>query len=176
MTRYSLIPHPDHPPLAVRGATVDLRVTDPLGVLLSYTIEGQEAVVWPDRASPVRTDELWRTTCFELFLMFDDEEHYVEFNLSPSGAWAAYAFDGYRDAMSDLPRDLVPRVERTATGVEAACDLSGLPHGELLMSLTAVIEETGGRRSFWALEHPPGAPDFHHRDCFAARLPAPARP
>ena len=174
MTRYSLISHPGHPPLAVRGVTVDLRMTDGDDVLLTYVVDGIEGMVWPERASPVRTDELWRATCFELFLMFDDEEHYVEFNFSPSGAWAAYAFEGFRDGMADLPRDIVPRIARTRDGVGVDCDLGGLPHGELLMSLTAVIEEEGGRRSFWALQHAPGAPDFHHRDCFAARLPSPA--
>jgi hypothetical protein len=35
-----------------------------------------------------------------------------------------------------------------------------------------VIEETNGRKSYWALAHPPGKPDFHHSDCFALGLPA----
>ena len=52
---------------------------------------------------PARTDELWRSTCFELFLRFDDDERYVEFNFSPSTRWAAYAFDGYREGMAELP-------------------------------------------------------------------------
>ena len=41
--------------------------------------------------------------------------------------------------------------------------------GEL--GISAVIEEQDGRLSYWALAHPPGKPDFHHRDCFALRLP-----
>lgn len=175
MSRYSLKPHPEHPPLAVRGVAVEMHMADG-GVRLRYVVDGPNAVVWPESSGPVRMDGLWKATCFELFLMFDDEEHYIEFNFSPSGAWAAYAFDGYRDGMADLPRDIVPHINRVADSVEVDCDLGGLPHGELLMSLTAVIEEEGGRRSFWALAHPPGAPDFHHRDCFGARLPAPATP
>ena len=43
------------------------------------------------------------------------------------------------------------------------------------LGLSAVIEERSGRLSYWALAHPPGAPDFHHRDCFALELAA-ARP
>ena len=35
------------------------------------------------------------------------------------------------------------------------------------LGLAAVIEETSGRKSYWALAHPPGKPDFHHSDCFA---------
>jgi len=38
--------------------------------------------------------------------------------------------------------------------------------------ISAVIEESDGTRSYWALKHPPGAPDFHHPDCFALELPA----
>lgn len=40
------------------------------------------------------------------------------------------------------------------------------------VGLSAVIEERNGRLSYWALKHPPGKPDFHHRDCFALELPA----
>ena len=35
------------------------------------------------------------------------------------------------------------------------------------LGLSAVIEDTSGRKSYWALAHPPGKPDFHHADCFA---------
>jgi hypothetical protein len=34
------------------------------------------------------------------------------------------------------------------------------------LGLSAVIEETSGHKSYWALAHPPGRPDFHHSDCF----------
>ena len=40
------------------------------------------------------------------------------------------------------------------------------------LGLSAVIEERNGNKSYWALSHPPGAADFHHRDCFAIELPA----
>jgi hypothetical protein len=40
------------------------------------------------------------------------------------------------------------------------------------LGLSAVLEEKDGAKSYWALAHPPGdQPDFHHPDCFAARLP-----
>jgi hypothetical protein len=43
----------------------------------------------------------------------------------------------------------------------------------LLLGLSAVIEETSGAKSYWALAHPPGRPDFHHADGFALMLDAP---
>lgn len=41
------------------------------------------------------------------------------------------------------------------------------------LGLSAVIEETDGTKSYWALRHPPGPTDFHHADCFALELAAP---
>ena len=61
--------------------------------------------------------------------------------------------------------------------LRAEVDLGHLP--ELVpwetweIGLSAVIEANDGALSHWALVHPAGPPDFHHRDCFAADL-APA--
>ena len=50
-------------------------------------------------------------------------------------------------------------------------------HGIKLISRSlmtkCVIEEINGRKSYWALKHPAGKPDFHHPDCFALELPPP---
>ena len=51
--------------------------------------------------------------------------------------------------------------------------LAGLPQVDCTMGMCAVIEEQGGRISYWALSHPDGKPDFHDPACFAAVLPAP---
>ena len=49
-----------------------------------------------------------------------------------------------------------------------------LPEGDCAMGLSAVIEEEGGIKSYWAVAHPDGdKPDFHDPACFAARLAAP---
>jgi hypothetical protein len=41
------------------------------------------------------------------------------------------------------------------------------------MGISAVIEEQGGVKSYWALAHSDAKPDFHAPACFAATLPAP---
>ena len=47
-----------------------------------------------------------------------------------------------------------------------------LDQGPWRLGLSAVLEAKDGTKSYWALAHPPGdQPDFHHPDCFAARLP-----
>jgi hypothetical protein len=40
----------------------------------------------------------------------------------------------------------------------------------LRLAVSAVIEESDGRISYWALAHPPGKPDFHHADGFVVAL------
>jgi hypothetical protein len=50
--------------------------------------------------------------------------------------------------------------------------LPGLPRdGRWRLALSAVIEETNGGKSHWALAHPAGKPDFHHADGFTYELP-----
>ncbi|MFD1611830.1 GIY-YIG nuclease family protein [Sphingomonas tabacisoli] len=129
----------------------------------------------PPRAEPTRRDNLWQHTCFEAFLAI--EGGYLEFNLSPSTEWAAYRFSGYREGMA--PLDVEPpgiSVSRTDHTLELTADIA-LPPGlsPTRLGLSAVIEEVSGRKSYWALNHPPGdKPDFHHADCFAIELPAPS--
>ena len=57
----------------------------------------------PEDCTPERTDQLWEHTCFEAFFAAHGESAYREFNFSPSGQWAAYAFKDYRQAEDQVP-------------------------------------------------------------------------
>jgi len=138
---------------------------------LSYWVGGDLAhVAFPRPQVPARTDELWRHSCFEAFL--GAGQGYYEFNFSPSSQWAVYRFDshraGMRDAATDAPTigwDREGEAAKLTATVRLPSDLTGS------LGLSAIIEDTSGNRSFWALAHPPGAPDFHDPACFAAELP-----
>lgn len=125
----------------------------------------------PPPATSARRDNLWQRTCFEAFIALADGS-YLEFNFSPSTEWAAYRFAAYRDAM--LEPDVQPptiRVRQNGHLLELTADFQIAPT-PLRLGLSAVIEETGGTKSYWALRHPSsGKPDFHHPDCFALQLP-----
>jgi hypothetical protein len=179
---HRLIPHPAHPPKAIEGVEVEFGMSDGDEVLLRYLVRGS-GLALPDPASPERTDGLWQTTCFEMFVMPDDGgEAYFEFNFSPSTRWAAYAFDGYRAGMRDLAVAVAPHVDRAPPAeaedgaphyaLEAEVDFSDVPPGALKVALTAVIEEADGTKSFWALNHPSPGPDFHNAAGFTLELPA----
>jgi predicted GIY-YIG superfamily endonuclease len=172
----SLLPHPQSPSTAITSLhTSLLHVGDDLRV--RYVVTGDIGVLAiPTPEDPGRADGLWRHTCFEAFLRHADGD-YWEINLSPSRLWAAYRFSGYRAGMEPL-EIAVPHLrctsDPTALRLEAVLRLPRLKQ-EMRLNLAAVIEETSGRRSYWALAHPPGPPDFHHPDCFVLELPpAPA--
>src|SRR5436190_13084183 len=101
-----LVRHPETPPGAIHTIDAELRRIGG-GAVAEFRVAGDiSRLVIPSPATPARTDELWKTTCFEIFSAGDGAS-YDEYNLSPSGAWAAYRFDGYREGM----RDLEARVE-----------------------------------------------------------------
>ena len=129
--------------------------------------------VIPDAEEPSRTDELWRSTCFEAFLREAGAEAYQEWNFAPSGQWAAYAFTTYRRDMSELDVGSPPyiRMEDNLTwwGLGATIAVEAGKNWEL--GLSVVLEEQDGTKSYWALAHAPDKPDFHLGDCFAAKLP-----
>jgi hypothetical protein len=104
-------------------------------------------------------DGLWRHTCFEVFLA-TRARAYREYNLSPSGEWAGYAFSSYRKRRgAKLAR---PRWNGRAAIIPA--------RGRIRIGLAAVIEEKSGALSYWALRHPRRKPDFHDRRGFALAL------
>ncbi len=182
--RLALKLHPDSRCDAV--TRIEIEAARPAAGLLRlrYLVTGDPAgLVLPPPAEPARADGLWQQTCFEAFLRGAPGGAYVELNLAPSRLWAAYGFEGYRAGMR--PAEIAaPQIE---TGIEAGSyemqaylTLDGLPElpaaAPWQLGLSAVIEEAGGRTSYWALAHPPGKPDFHHSDCFALELAAAWRP
>jgi hypothetical protein len=172
--RETLVRHPSTPCEAVDAIDVDAAVTGVGLLTLTYRLTGRTAgLVLPKKAPSYRTDELWRSTCFEAFVRTGGAEGYLEFNLAPSTQWAAYRFDGYRSGMA--PAGVAgPNVQaRVAADAVVLTAVLGVPvPAPWRVGLSAVVEEVGGRISYWALAHPPGRPDFHHADCFALALPA----
>lgn len=165
MGKHRLIAHPSTPPYSVEAVEANWDAGR-----LAFRVTGGPLRL-PEPAAPERTDGLWQATCFELFVKPVDGKGYFEFNFSPSTQWAAYALNGYRAGMRPLEIP-APRIERRGDGVSVDVDLSTLPRGAWRVGLSAVIEEADGTRSYWALKHPAGAPDFHDDACFALELPA----
>ena len=155
-----LFRHPDTPPGAIHMIDAELQ-RFPRGALATFRAAGDVSqLVIPAPAPPIRTDGLWKTTCFEVFVA-DSGETYCEYNLSPSGAWAAYEFNGYRQVMRN--QDATVQIETSQNNklltVSAKIE-SEFPLPSQV-GLTAVIEEADGAIRYWSTAFAPGKPDFH---------------
>ena len=169
---FTLACHPQTPSQAIREIDVVVGEATNGSLMLTFSLMGNiSSLSIPESRSSRRADRLWQHTCFEAFVMEGEGPEYREFNFSPSGEWAAYAFRGYRDG-GELEIDLAPGIvvrktmDRLELDAEICRDL--LPQGgSLRLGLSAVVEDVEGVLSYWALRHPPGKPDFHHADAFA---------
>lgn len=173
--RRALRLHPDSRREAVSRIDVEIARGPDDSLVLQYRTTGIPAFPPPPQSLTDRADDLWRHTCFEVFIRPPTGEGYFEFNFSPDLRWAAYAFDGYRRNRRDL--ELPPpgiETRRVGSTFELRAELhlgrlADLARG-CRLAISAVIEDDSGHISYWALNHPPGKPDFHHADGFALEL------
>jgi hypothetical protein len=177
--------HPDSRCFAV--AHIEVGVARPRvdSLVLSYIVTGKMSDVrMPPVMAATRSDELWRHTCFEAFVRASSGAEYYEFNFAPSTQWAAYRFSSYRSGVCVAAEIGMPLIEVRSSPdcytLQASLELdrlSGLPRKAWWrLGLSALIEDTSGRKSYWALAHPPGKPDFHHTDCFAHEFSSAVQP
>lgn len=172
---HPLICHPNYLSLAPQIAiSCAVTSTAEQGLLLRYQVTGElETVKLPLPTTPAPKDGLWEHTCVEAFIAAQGEPSYHEFNLAPSGLWAAYAFDAYRErrpwTTPDAPHSRIYR-DHAALILELELPASALPDYPNALALdigvTAVLETQTGTLSYWALHHPAAHADFHLRAGF----------
>ena len=179
VSEVTLVRHPESLSGAVRS--VGARVCREAGgtLAITYSIEGDLARLRVPPPRPPRIAHgLWQHTCCECFITLEGRPGYHEFNFAPSGEWAAYAFAKYRNGAPLADEGLSPRiaVRRAAERIEldALISLGRLSAAclrqRLALALSVVVEDDDGVLSYWALKHPAGKPDFHHRDSFVLEL------
>jgi hypothetical protein len=166
---------------AVRSLYIEASRAGPGELVLHYILAGDTARLQiPSSQRPMRADDLWRRTCFEAFVGRGQEAAYLEFNVTPAFEWALYGFTGYRDGMHVAGEVATPRLDsvRDAWGYElrATLDLGAIGLASAAtwrVAISAVIEDEAGAKSYWALAHPAGKPDFHRAEGFVLDLTAP---
>ena len=124
-------------------------------------------------ANPGRKDELWRRTCFELFLAIKNTSQYWEFNMSPSGNWNVYVMDAYRQVgmrqetrIQRIPFDV--RKEADGLSLEMAINLGPIIASKkpIEVGIASVMQTKNGKETYWAMLHPRPEADFHARESF----------
>ncbi len=174
---FSLQPFPDQtslPSTQIRGKIVRQRNH----VSVSYHLLNPfyQVVIPASCQEPLRQDELWTTTCLELFFGPTASETYWEVNLSPAGHWNIYRFDAYRSGMREEKqiKTLPFQIQHQADTLHLQLDLDLQPLAAadqlLEVAIAAVIESKQGQISYWALQHSSSEADFHQRDSFILKI------
>lgn len=150
----------------IRAVTASLTATD-VGCDAEFRFEGNIAAIKvPEPAPSQRTDNLWKTSCFEIFWQPIGGSWYREFNLSPSGRWAAYDFDSFREGMRDAPVDAIAvRCWHSETELVLTASIAAQLPDPAQVALNGIVEHADGGMQFWALAFPPGQPEFHSEAC-----------
>ncbi|VAW70897.1 hypothetical protein MNBD_GAMMA12-342 [hydrothermal vent metagenome] len=147
------------------------------------TIQTQDNIHWTDLTlsssdnTTQRQDNLWKHTCFELFVAYSDTNAYREFNFAPNGCWNSYDFKKYRQQQQNAEIS-PPQIKYTKLGpdqhtvsVNLALQDIALNNNPsiqktLQLSITTVIQYSDLSYDYYALTHCGQAPDFHLRDSF----------
>lgn len=170
-----LSPHPTSPPTGISKVAAAVCRAGDGGLVFRYRLYGQLSLLRvPSPGAGQRRDGLWQHTCCEAFIAPLAAPAYREFNFSPSGDWAAYAFFAtrQRDISADPGEEARPSIEQGLGSdcLELAATLPAAalpPLGCWRIGLSVIVEDDSGVLSYWALRHPSPRPDFHHRDAFA---------
>ena len=147
---------------------------------ICYVLRGAlEGLIIPAmRNKRLRERELWNGTCCEFFLAIEGSPQYWEFNLSPSGSWNVYCFEGYRQGMREdesfgsLPFSVRRGADSLALSLTVDFSTVIRPDRTVELAVSAVMQQRDGMLTYWALVHPCPQPDFHRRKSFAIRLQA----
>jgi hypothetical protein len=146
----------------IRSVTASVTATEQ-GCEAEFRLDGRVGdIILPPPAPSERRDNLWQTTCFEIFWQPIGGTYYREFNLSPSGQWAAYDFDSFREGMRDAPVGaMAVACSHDANGLVLRASIAADLPSPAQVALNAIVEHRDGGKQYWALAFPPGPPEFH---------------
>jgi hypothetical protein len=142
-------------------------------LLISFTVQGKlDNYFFPETSKLQRVNELWKATCFELFLANSKEEAYYELNFSSSLAWNFYVLKEYRAEVKEVKEvkllsEATIQVFREKERFKIELVLEGFDFENFdIFNLTCILLTKESKRNFWSSKKMNYKPDFHHRKYF----------
>ncbi len=126
---------------------------------------------FPQRDKPKRANELWKATCFELFLANSKTKTYYEINISAILHWNIYRLETYRAEPKELivsskPFIMVKEDEQSyEIDFELECKELDLTEFDQY-NLAVILLNKQNERDFWAVNPVGDSLDFHDRGGF----------
>lgn len=152
---------------------IDAKDASRLNVVFKINDEQSEVdlenrILMYEGASLERKDELWKMTCFEMFLNPVGQKQYYEFNFSLEGAWNCYHFAGYRFPQPPQANNEfeIEKILWKSKQLEVSIH-NKTAFQKFNIGLTAVIKNKKNQTTYFALKHEGGKPDFHLASGFA---------
>ena len=139
---------------------------------IEYEIIGDlSSYSFPKKTKQKRANELWKDTCFELFIANYSSTEYYEINTSPSTEWNAYHFTSYKKEMreSDLfspPRISFYQSDNRYTFSFEMTFRKNIFDKELLINLAVILLDKEEKRHFYSINRQNSSPDFHNRELY----------
>ena len=167
MNSFTLKPHTKIENISIEGNLV-LREQK---IRLSFVVKGAlDEYIFPSKSIPKKANELWKSTCFELFLGNEKEETYYELNFSSSLAWNFYYLSTYRGEVEELTLLNSPKVERFEAKDEFKIlfelSVENVEDFELY-NVACILLNKEHKRTFWTIKHLNSQPDFHDKASFS---------
>lgn len=149
-------------------------IKDTLSFKLEYVLKGnmsQLKGLVSQKSLGRRKNDLWKNTCFELFLKESSETNYEEYNFSSAGDWNSYSLKGYREDLQEINSTLI---EHFSTVLLADSFHFVVRFKSILANSTSlefnpcvILEKQNGEKSYWSLNHcNPQKADFHLTEAF----------
>ena len=139
-------------------------------VELSFIIKGALAeYIFSKKVEHKRANELWKATCFELFLANSKKEVYYELNFSSSLAWNFYYLESYRADVVEVTNVFSPQIEvhTTNNSFKTSIELEFENIEEFdLCNVACIVLNKNKERTFWSMKHQNSVADFHDRENF----------
>ena len=138
-------------------------------ISINFTLTGEiNPYIFNPPRLQTRKDELWKESCFELFLAHKNSPNYYELNISPSTEWNFYSFSDYKTDMKPNNYTSTPFITssksknefRLSFDIELDEKILG---DNLIFNLAVILLDKNGTRHFYSINRKDGNVNFHDR-------------